>query len=227
MARQASGLPVLFWTRLDLAQRNYRTAETDCGRAGSRVHRHFDPIAKHQQLHCVRFQRTLVKCLYTGAHRSLLKLFADFVGHPRGFGEKPQSAARRRSQTRIGIEVNFNSFGLSGHGTLRGLRRRPPCNPGNSTTHPCTIERRPFLCRYRNTCRTCSRIPVYRTANIALDRRASLSPVQNFNRLESVAARSAVSSRALFSSWVDGPLGGLLPIDRRKTHSDRPYRSAG
>ena len=163
-----------------LAERNHRTRKANRGSPSVRVYSNLQPVAKHQHFHAMGIHRMRVECLDTCAQRCLLKLFADFFRHPCRFRQEPHSTTCRRCQTRIRIQAQFNSFGISGHGTPRGLRRRLPCIQGNNTNRLCKGVRCPFLCRSCSTFRTCSRTPACRTANTALDRRASLSPGENF-----------------------------------------------
>ncbi len=160
------------------AERNYGTREANGGRSGSSVNRNFESIAKDQQLHSVRISRTRIERLDAGAHRCFLELFTDVFRHSGGFRQQPNRPAYTRSQARVRIQVKFNSFGISAHGTPRGLRRRPPCNRGNNTNRRCTNVHCPFLCRSCSIFRTCSHTPACRTANTRLGRRASLSPKQ-------------------------------------------------
>ena len=113
-------LPFSFWRSGLLAtessMRSDRAGKSDGGGAGVRIDDNFQAVRRAAEFNdvlssCVaRFE-----CLEAGANGGLLKFAADFFGHSGRFGEIADGASGRGGEAGVGIEMQLDAQGVSGH----------------------------------------------------------------------------------------------------------------
>jgi hypothetical protein len=90
--------------------------QADGGGAGVRIDNDFEAVRRAAEFHHVMSAGVArFECLQAGANGGLLEFAADFFGHSGRFGEIADGASGRGGEAGVGIEMQLDAYGVSGH----------------------------------------------------------------------------------------------------------------
>lgn len=101
---------------------------------------------------------------FAGKKNCSLQFRSCLHREPAGLTEITCSTGRSRGKPGIGVEPDFNAFGVSGHENRRAQRRKLPGNPGSSRGRRRKDGLLAGPCRCCSIFRKCRRLLPYRTA---------------------------------------------------------------